>query len=141
MVAYNTLEQALADVGVALVEVNQHEDQYGKNVMVLVAVGNDQQIQALVIAALRRCFTAISELSNNISTKRKKGVKDYHFTGRYRTLLKERIVNEVPSVEQAEEFADMDGFIHEVASDGVAELADEVDSAIVKQPAAKRKER
>jgi hypothetical protein len=91
MVAYNTLEQALADVGVTLIDVNQHADQYGKNVMVIVAVGTDQQIQALVIAALRRCFTAISELSNNISAKRTRGVKDYHFTGRYRTLLTERV--------------------------------------------------
>lgn len=91
MVAYNTLEQALADVGVTLIDVNQHADQYGKNVMVVVAVGNDQQIQALVIAALRRCFTAISELSNNISAKRTRGVKDYYFTGRYRTLIDERV--------------------------------------------------
>lgn len=102
MVAYNTLEQALSDVGVTLIDINQHDDQYGKSVMVLIAVSNSQQIQALITAALRRCFTSISELSNNIITSRKKGVKDYQFTGRYRIMLNERVDMATPTNEIVE---------------------------------------
>ncbi len=135
MVAYNTLEQSLSDVGVTLIDVNQHDDQYGKNVMVVVVVGNDQNIQALVIAALRRNFTAISELSNNISTKRIKGVKDYYFTGRYRTLISERVDISAPT-------ADVELEITEPAAvETINDSAPAEPAVTTRKPAAKRKGR